>query len=59
MSRDPIGKSLVVQFTAEYPTETDEQIHARLQRAWSSAGAAGEVPVTVEDVAGWRPEVQS
>jgi hypothetical protein len=53
--RDPVPKTLVRSFAANYPDETDEQLHARMERAWHKMSSA-EFPLTVEAVTYWRQE---
>ncbi|GGN39220.1 hypothetical protein FHR83_006767 [Actinoplanes campanulatus] len=52
--RDPIGKTMVESFLAQHPNESDEQIHARMCRAWNSVPGSGEMPIPVDEIAHWR-----
>jgi hypothetical protein len=56
VGRDPIGKTIVESFLAKYPDESDEQIHARMCKAWNSLASTGDMPVTVDEITHWRAE---
>ena len=58
VGRDPLEKTLVETMVAAHPGDTDEQISARIVRAFRSMGDPdADVPMTAETVARWRPEV--
>lgn len=56
VGRDPIGKTMVENFLTSYPTETDEEIHARMCKAWRGL-SPDPLPITVGEIAHWRQEV--
>lgn len=56
VGRDPIEKTIVEQFVAAHPDESDEQISARIRRAATVMGD-GDLPMSAETVARWRAEV--
>ena len=53
VGRDPVGKTMVENFLASYPHESDVEIHARMCRAWRGLSTE-ELPVTVTEIAHWR-----
>ncbi len=54
--RDPISKTMVENFLASYPHESDEEIHARMCKAWRGL-SPDPLPITVAEIAHWRTEV--
>ena len=56
--RDPLEKTLVETMVAAHTGDNDDQIAARIVRAFRSMGDPdADVPMTAEIVARWRPEV--
>jgi uncharacterized membrane protein len=58
VGRDPVEKTLVEMTVEAYPGDSDEQVAARIVRAFRNMGDPdAEVPMTAEVVARWRPDV--
>ena len=55
VGRDPVGKTMVENFLASYPHESDVEIHARMCKAWRSL-SPDVMPITVDEIGHWRKE---
>jgi hypothetical protein len=56
VGRDPVSKAMVESFLTSYPADTDEEIHARMCRAWRGL-SSDPMPITLDEIAHWRAEV--